>query len=246
MRMNLCICFHSTMCQTESRDCKIQIFCIPVWSSERQFFSQGSFVDLYHPDSICFKIQYFISDCKCNLRDGFLNGNVFSWEWPVQYRNRACQHSFHDLIRKWLCIYGPIYRNRLFTIYIAPDDRWFYASGSVRLYPGFFCKKESSQCFAKILHHIISFIFSVYQYIKSDFFLPCHTFRDFLLVEIHIFLSGNLSLSKGRPVCLYIFRLWERSNRRCRELRKSKSLFLQFLTFTSLWLSDIIRFRYMW
>ena len=233
MRMNLCICFHSTMCQTESRDCKIQIFCIPVWSSERQFFSQGSFVDLYHPDSICFKIQYFISDCKCNLRDGFLNGNVFSWEWPVQYRNRACQHSFHDLIRKWLCIYGPIYRNRLFTIYIAPDDRWFYASGSVRLYPGFFCKKESSQCFAKILHHIISFIFTVYKHIKTNLLLPFYAISNLLLNILCILFFWYFILSVSRSLCLNLLSLRKWTNSCSWKFRKTKFLLLKLLSFTS-------------
>ena len=240
MGMNLCFRLHTAVGQPECRNCKIKILGVPIWFSQRQFFSQCSFVNLNHLDSVCFQIQYFISNCQCNLRNGFLNGNIFSWEGPVQNGNRTGQHSLHDLFGQRLGIHRPIHSDCLFTEYIAPDNRWLYTSCAIGLYPCLFCKEEAAQCFAEILYHVISFVLAMHQNIQSNIFLPCNALCNLFLVECHILLLGDFALTECRTSSFNILRLRERTNSCGWELRQCKGFFLQILTLPTLRQSDVV------
>ena len=52
MGVNLCFRSDTAVCQSECRNCKIQILCIPVRAAKRQFFPSCSFIKLNHADQI--------------------------------------------------------------------------------------------------------------------------------------------------------------------------------------------------
>ena len=82
--MNLCFRLYTAVNKPECRYGKVKIFTVPVALSQRKFFAERCFINLNDPDAMSFKIQYFGTDGKCNLKDGFLSCNIFARERPVQ------------------------------------------------------------------------------------------------------------------------------------------------------------------
>ena len=233
--------FHSAVCQTECRYCKIKVFCIPVRFSERKFLSKCRLIYLYHPDSMRLQIQHLISDRKRYLWYRVLYGDILSWKRPIEYRHRTRQHSLHDLVCERLRIYRPVHRDRLFTVYVTPYHWWFYTPCSVWLYPRFLSEQETSKCLTEVLYHVISLILTMYKHIQSDVLLPLYTFLYFTLHKVHILLLSYHSLSELCSLRLYILGLWEWTYSGGRKFWKSQLLLLESLSLTSLRKSYIIR-----
>ena len=231
MRMDLGFCLGTTMDQTEGTDCPIQIFRIPVRTTQWQFFAKRRLIYLDHRYSVFFQIKHFIADCQRNLISTFFQRNILSRERPIEYRNRTCKHALHRLIRKALCIYRPGYRHRFFPRNIAPNDWRFYTSCSIGLHPCFLCKQISFEIFSKIFHHIISLIFAVNQHIQPNFFLQSDAFCNLFAVKCDIFFFGNFFFAICCSRCFHIRCLRERSNRSCWKQWKRKSFFLYLFAF---------------
>ena len=131
--------------------------------------------------------------------------------------------------RQGLRINRPGNGNRTLTVYITPDNRRFYAAGSIRLYPALLCEQETAKRLAKVLYHIISLIFAVYQHVESDLLLPCNTLRNFCTIKGFVLFLRLFPFPVSRTICFDIPGLREGTDRCGRKLRQAKFRFLQFL-----------------
>ena len=69
MSLDLCLRLNLAVYESERRDSKIKILCIPVRLSERELLAESCLVDLDDVDAVGFKIQYLIPYRKSDLED---------------------------------------------------------------------------------------------------------------------------------------------------------------------------------
>ena len=64
----------------EGRNCPVKVVFVPVATTEWQFFTKSSFVDLDDFHTSSFKVKHFILDSKSDLKSRILDRDVFTWE----------------------------------------------------------------------------------------------------------------------------------------------------------------------
>ena len=72
MGVDLCLCFHTAVYQTECRNCPVKIFFVPVTPAQRKLLTERRLVNLDHTDTVCLKIEHLIPNGKCDLIGAFL------------------------------------------------------------------------------------------------------------------------------------------------------------------------------
>ena len=229
--MDLRIRCNGRVDQTEGRNSPVQIVFIPVAATERQLFTQGSFIDLDNLNAGSFQVQNFILDGQGNLQGRVLDGNIFPWEGPVEDSYRSRQHSLNRLVSPALSIAGPFNSNRVEAGYIAPDNRRFHPTHTVGLHPTVLGEEVAGQVLTEVFYHVITLKFPVNQNIKTNFFLPLDPFVNLLSQKLVIVFLGQFSLAEGQALGPNFLGLREGTDGCRRKGRQFEGFFLNGFAF---------------
>ena len=157
-------------------------------------FADSWLINLNGLNTSFLQIQHLIAESEGELFGLKLTRNIGTREGPVEYGDRAGQHSLHWFLRNTLSIATPLDGNRLGTANVGHNDGWTDISRAVTLNPGILGEDKSIEMFTEVLNHVVPLRFTVNEEIKTDPLLEGDDIFDLLLDEALVFLLGNFTL----------------------------------------------------
>ena len=233
MRVDLRLRLHLSVHQTEGWNRPIQVLAVPIALPQRKLLTKGRLVDLDDLDTVLFEVKHLVTDGEADLLRLLLQGDILTWERPVQDGDRTREHSLDRLVGLALRENRPFHRDRLAAVDVTPHYRWLNATRSVALHPCVLGEDEAVQVVAEVLHHVVALKLTVHQDIQSEALLQCDTLGDLLAVELLVLLGRDGTLFEGGSIGAHVRRLREGTDG-CRRVRRQfENILLDLLAFAS-------------